>query len=400
MRSAQRYLRQVAALLALTTNVGQAFLSHQRPPSFATRRSVDLHSTRKEATNGESQSRLPIIKGVNATASASASMTATTRPKKRKMALVWCNNEYCKDVVRERVVGDHNQIILNGPATGQVAYNWNGKPSLKEERQFPTTCAVLLLVKPNDEELMQVAAKAVRELTALDIEVLLVPDLAAKLNHYYGVNDNRISLFEPEMFANLGEQSANDDGGKWSDDTLSDGFTPYPDLVCTLGGDGLLMHASMMFQGPVPPIISIAGGSLGFLTPFSKDEMVDAVRIALGVVKSKDTPGDSAESSSDEFDVFPPNMPSYPYEPLVKAPHARYSTPKFSFGLGDSICLTIRMRLECSIISREGTVKAKYNVLNEVVIDRGSSPYLAALECFCDDVHLTTVQADGVIFAT
>jgi NAD+ kinase len=25
---------------------------------------------------------------------------------------------------------------------------------------------------------------------------------------------------------------------------------------------------------------------------------------------------------------------------------------------------------------------------------------LAALECFCDDVHLTTVQADGVIFAT
>jgi NAD+ kinase len=34
------------------------------------------------------------------------------------------------------------------------------------------------------------------------------------------------------------------------------------------------------------------------------------------------------------------------------------------------------------------------------VVDRGSSPYLAALECYCDDVHLTTVQADGVIFAT
>jgi hypothetical protein len=161
-----------------------------------------------------------------------------------------------------------------------------------------------------------------------------------------------------------------------------------------------LMHASMMFQGPVPPIISIAGGSLGFLTPFSKDEMVDAVRIALGLVKSKDGPDDSAASSSDELDVFPPNMPSYPYEPLVKAPHARDSGPKFSFGFGSSICLTIRMRLECRIISREGTVKAKYNVLNEVVIDRGSSPYLAALECFCDDVHLTTVQADGVIFAT
>jgi NAD kinase len=394
MRSAQRYLRQVAALLALTTNVGQAFLSHQHSPSFATRRSLDLHSTEKEATDGES--RLAIIKGVNATASAS-----TTPKKKRKMDLVWCTNEYCKDSVRERVVGDHNQIILNGPATGQVAYNWNGSPALKEEREFPTTCAVLLLVKPNDEELMQVAAKAVRELTALDIEVLLVPDLAAKLNHYYGVNDNRISLFEPEDFANLGERHANDEEGEWSDDTLSDGFTPFPDLVCTLGGDGLLMHASMMFQGPVPPIISIAGGSLGFLTPFSKDEMVDAVQIALGLAKSKDGPDGNAASSSDELNAFSPNMPSYdPYEPSVKAPHARDSAPKFSFGFGSSICLTIRMRLECRIISREGTIKAKYNVLNEVVIDRGSSPYLAALECFCDDVHLTTVQADGVIFAT
>jgi hypothetical protein len=139
MRSAQRYLRQVAALLALTTNVGLAFLSPQQPPSFATRRSVDLHSTEKEATDEESQ--LPIIEGADASAS------ALTTPKKRKMDLVWCTNEYCKDVVRERVVGDHNQIILNGPATGQVAYNWNGKPALKKERQFPTTCAVLLLVR-------------------------------------------------------------------------------------------------------------------------------------------------------------------------------------------------------------------------------------------------------------
>lgn len=392
MRSAQRYLGQVAALLALTTSVGQAFLSPQHPSSFATRRTVDLHSTEKEATDGESEP--PTIDGTDATASALTSALTTT--KKRKMDLVWCTSEFCKDVVRERVVGDHNQIVLNGPATGQVAYNWNGKPALKKERQFPTTCAVLLLVKPNDEELMQVAAKAVRELTALDIEVLLAPDLAAKLNHYHGVNDNRISLFEPEDFANLVERRADDEDGEWSDDTVSDGLTPFPDLVCTLGGDGLLMYASLMFQGPVPPIISIAGGSLGFLTTFSKDEMVDAVRIALGLVKSKDGPDGSAASSSDELDALAPDT----YEPLVKAPHARGSAPGLSYGFGGSICLTIRMRLECSIISREGTVKAKYNVLNEVVIDRGSSPYLAALECFCDDVHLTTVQADGVIFAT
>jgi NAD+ kinase len=58
------------------------------------------------------------------------------------------------------------------------------------------------------------------------------------------------------------------------------------------------------------------------------------------------------------------------------------------------------MRLECRVLNAEGIIRSRYNVLNEVVIDRGSSPYLAALECFVDDVHLTTVQADGVIFAT
>jgi NAD+ kinase len=43
-------------------------------------------------------------------------------------------------------------------------------------------------------------------------------------------------------------------------------------------------------------------------------------------------------------------------------------------------------------------VRAQYNVLNELVTDRGSSPYLAHLECFIDDVYLMTVQADGIIF--
>jgi NAD+ kinase len=60
----------------------------------------------------------------------------------------------------------------------------------------------------------------------------------------------------------------------------------------------------------------------------------------------------------------------------------------------------MRMRLDVRVINREGVVRARFNVLNEVVIDRGASPYLAALECFVDDLHLTTVQADGIIFAT
>lgn len=104
--------------------------------------------------------------------------------------------------------------------------------------------------------------------------------------------------------------------------------------------------------------------------------------------------------SSDGLQTFPPNMEN-DNGPLTKPPHLFESTlPRFTFGLGDFICMSIRMRLDCRVVNQEGIVRARYNVLNEVVVDRGSSPYLAALECFCDDVHLTTVQADGIIFAT
>ena len=338
---------------------------------------------------------------------------------KRKMDLMWCTADYCKDVVRERVVGDHNQVVLNGPATGQVAYQWSRGPrsEIRPGKTSPTKSSVLILVKPNDD-LMEICATAVKQLVEAEIEVLLAPDVAARLKHYHGVDDNRISLFDlpsyrPAVKPGLIVDEL--DNSVWYGDSFADGHTHFPDLVCTLGGDGLLMHASMMFQGPVPPIMSIAGGSLGFLTPFSPHEMVDAIQIALGLhgrgVESSSVNKNAVDNTYDgnngddnsiqkELEVFPPNMPSYPYEPLVKAPHVRDSTRKNSFGFGESICLSIRMRLDCRIVTREGVVRARYNVLNEVVIDRGSSPYLAALECFCDDVHLTTVQADGVIFAT
>ena len=48
------------------------------------------------------------------------------------------------------------------------------------------------------------------------------------------------------------------------------------------------MHANVMFQGPAPPIFCVAGGSLGFLTPFSRDEMVCAIRVSLGMVRGTD----------------------------------------------------------------------------------------------------------------
>lgn len=44
------------------------------------------------------------------------------------------------------------------------------------------------------------------------------------------------------------------------------------DFVITLGGDGTVLYASWLFQRIVPPVLSFALGSLGFLTKFDFDE--------------------------------------------------------------------------------------------------------------------------------
>ena len=40
------------------------------------------------------------------------------------------------------------------------------------------------------------------------------------------------------------------------------------DIVLALGGDGTVLYASWLFQRVVPPVLSFALGSLGFLTKF------------------------------------------------------------------------------------------------------------------------------------
>jgi len=325
--------------------------------------------------------------------------------KRRRLNLSWCSRDDCYvEELREKVVGQHNEIKFEHPATGQVAYQWSN-----ENVKKPTP-RVLILVKRNDDELLQVAADVVKELSAEDdVNVMLPPDVAAKFSHYYSVDNKKIILFDPKPVPGFGGNHLPIDLTQYSscsnlDDDEEYDMSDNPDLVCTLGGDGLLMYASSLFSGPCPPILCIAGGSLGFLTPFSRCEMVDAIRISLGLNSAKDNAFRS--SSGNERAWLEEPMPKLParsggkhiIDP--KEDDDKEKKPKVKFGANNQICLSMRMRLECCVINREGIVRARFNVLNEVVVDRGSSPYLAALECFCDDVHLTTVQADGVIFST
>ncbi len=49
------------------------------------------------------------------------------------------------------------------------------------------------------------------------------------------------------------------------------------DFVITLGGDGTVLYASWLFQRVVPPVLSFALGSLGFLTKFDFEQYRDTL---------------------------------------------------------------------------------------------------------------------------
>ena len=49
------------------------------------------------------------------------------------------------------------------------------------------------------------------------------------------------------------------------------------DFVVTLGGDGTVLYASWLFQRIVPPVLSFALGSLGFLTKFDYDDFEETL---------------------------------------------------------------------------------------------------------------------------
>ncbi|GMH76392.1 hypothetical protein TL16_g07062 [Triparma laevis f. inornata] len=135
-------------------------------------------------------------------------------------------------------------------------------------------------------------------------------------------------------------------------------FTPYnsppPSQIITIGGDGLLLYVSQIFQKSCPPILPIAGGTLGFLTPHSKENMLNVILSSSG-----HTPNDS-------------------------------TTP---------IKLTLRMRLYCRIYSSSNVIIHSQNVLNECSIHR-STDYLTSLLLTVDSESLAPVQADGIILST
>jgi len=133
-----------------------------------------------------------------------------------------------------------------------------------------------------------------------------------------------------------------------------------------------VLYSSWLFQRVVPPVLAFSLGSLGFLTKF-------------------------------DYDLYPQTL---------------------SRAFEEGITVNLRLRFEATVMRSQTRDKedqsdlveqligeeaedhhthrpdGTYNILNEVVVDRGPNPTMSSIELFGDDEHFTTVQADGICVST
>jgi NAD+ kinase len=119
------------------------------------------------------------------------------------------------------------------------------------------------------------------------------------------------------------------------------------DLVVVLGGDGTLLSAVRALDGCEVPVLGVNLGYLGFLTEISLDELYPTLeRITQG-----------------------------------------------------QTTLEPRMTL-AGTVEREGTVVCRYQVLNDVVVNKGTLARISELEVRVNGLYVTNYKADGLIVAT
>eukprot|EP00250_Pteridium_aquilinum_P004064 c14305_g1_i1 orf=376-2040(-) len=209
----------------------------------------------------------------------------------------------------------------------QIILEWDSAPR-----------SVAILAKPNSAHVQELCLEMVKWLKEdIGMDIFLEPRVRNEL-----VADNNYYSFVQS----------------WETDEEVQTLHTKVDLVITLGGDGTVLWAASMFKGPVPPVVSFAMGSLGFMTPFQSERYRECL------------------------------------QNIIKGP----------------LHITLRHRLHCRIVKaadrdESGDIQKKtpddfHLVLNEVSIDRGMSSFLTYLECYCDNSFVTCVQGDGLIIST
>jgi len=245
-------------------------------------------------------------------------------------------------------------------------------------------------------------------------------------------------------------------------DYLPEWLSNMLDFVVVFGGDGTVLWTCHMFGNrSVPPLVPFNLGSLGFLTPFEPAAMRRVlgriVRGEFGLCWGSAVLVAPCFCASDavfsKMRTLCPQTRRHPStHPTAKPPPPNQTKPNPQSITSGGFPIQLRHRLHCTLVrssalppsgppSRPGSAGALSNpgdapvtpvaggmpvlpaglaafsegygcptgvcleseervVLNEVVLDRGISPYLTNLETYCDGNFVTHVQGDGLIIAT
>jgi NADH kinase len=170
------------------------------------------------------------------------------------------------------------------------------------------------------------------------------------------------------------------------------------DLICTLGGDGTILRASSLFSHAtsVPPILSFAMGTIGFLGEWKFKEYKRAFREVYM----------SGASDAYESVEFPDReLPVSPDDPLDK-PLSYADIRGKTMGSNRTARILLRNRLRVGVFGPDGNringeeESGDTYALNEVIVHRGSSPHLKIIDVFVGGRFLTEAVADGMIISS
>lgn len=151
----------------------------------------------------------------------------------------------------------------------------------------------------------------------------------------------------------------------------------HTDSFQQLGGDGTVLFASLLFQRIVPPVLSFAMGSLGFLTKF-------------------------------DFARYQAILPRAFNDGITVSLRLRFegTIMRSIRREGHSDEDHVQRRLDEELVGAEADdhhthkPESAYHILNEIVLDRGPSGTMVALDVYGDEECFTTIAADGLIVAT
>lgn len=160
------------------------------------------------------------------------------------------------------------------------------------------------------------------------------------------------------------------------------------DLILTLGGDGTILRAVSTFSNcNVPPVLSFALGTLGFLLPFDfknfretfkmvvegRAKALHRSRLECHVIRKKDIEFKQKKKDRGECDNTDKLLNIEELREIKTFQQAHYQ------------------------VNHEATM---IHAMNDISLHRGSQPNLISLDIFIDNEFLTTTTADGIAFST